>query len=132
MMVFNNAVTASNQLSIIANKMSITTDALSEHIQLVGETLKKLGIKVKDASGAFRSFGDVYQETYEKLKNSKDYEQKIIEPLRSETPSATENSNQKSDFNFLKQNVDDYIEDIFKDSNDYIENILNGCNDLCI
>ena len=108
-----NVITATNQLAITANDVSITVDELSKHIQLVGETFKKMGITFKDAAGKFRNFGDVYQETYDALKNDTYDIQKSTEPIRPGTIETIENSNEKDVFNFLQKNAYDHIEEIF-------------------
>lgn len=109
-----NFITAANQLAMASNSISISIDKLSEHIQLVGKTLKNMGINVKDALGNFRNFGDVYQETYDALKNNTYDTQKSTELIGPVTIETIENPNEKDSFDFLNQNVYDHIEEIFK------------------
>lgn len=108
-----NIITTTNELAMTANDISITVDELSRHIQLVGETFKKMGITFKDATGKFRNFGDVYQETYDALKNDTYDIQKSTEPIGPGTIERIESSNEKDVFNFLQQNAYDHIEEIF-------------------
>lgn len=108
-----NIITTTNQLAIAANTVSATIDELSRHIQLVGETFKKMGITFKDATGKFRNFGDVYQETYDALKNDTYDVQKSAELIGPVTIGKIENPNEKDVFDFLEQNVYDHIEEVF-------------------
>lgn len=113
MIDINSAIGALDELSIVANKVSVTTDAFSEHIELVGKALNSLGITVKDSLGRFRNFGDVYQEAYNNVKNAKDCDKKDIEPIGPVSIEKIEIPKEKEFFDFLEQNAYDYIEPFF-------------------
>lgn len=121
----NSAVRASEQLSIIANKISTTTDIFFEHIELVSKALNSLGITVKDSLGRFRNFGDVYQEAYDNAKKAKDCNKKNVEPIGPVSIEKIEISKEKEFFDFLEQNAYDHIEPFFNSDIKHIKLLDN-------
>ena len=121
MIDINSVIDASNELSIVANKISTTVDAFSEHVELVSKALNSLGITVKDSLGRFRNFGDVYQEAYDNAKKAKDCNKKDVEPIGPVSIEKIEIPNEKEFFNFLEQNAYDHIEPFFNSNIKHIE-----------
>ena len=125
MLDINSVIGASEQLSMIATKVSTTVDAFSEHIELVSKALNSLGITVKDSLGRFRNFGDVYQEAYDNAKKAKDCNKKDVEPIRPVSIEKIEILNEKEFFDFLEQNAYDHIEPFFNSDIKHIKLLDN-------
>lgn len=125
MIDINSAIGASEQLSMIATKVSATVDVFSEHIELVSKALNSLGITVKDSLGRFRNFGDVYQEAYDNAKKAKDCNKKDVEPIGPVSIEKIEIPNEKGFFDFLEQNAYDHIEPFFNSDIKHIELLDN-------
>ena len=102
-----------SEITSATNAISCTIDEVVANIRKVTEALSKLNISCFTPAGEFRNFGEVFQEAYDKLENEKS--QELLGPA---TLKETEKSNEKSDFDFLNQNVYDHIESIFDDYND--------------
>ena len=98
------------------NTISNTLQEIANQISEVTETLSKLEICCFTEKGEFKKFGEVFQEVYNKKDIIQD--EKSQELLGPATLKETEKSNEKSDFDFLNQNVYDHIESIFDDYND--------------
>lgn len=102
-----------SEITNAASAISCTVDEAVAGIQKVAEVLSKLNISCFTSEGEFRNFGEVFQEAYDKIEDEKS--QELLGPA---TLKETEKSNEKSDFDFLNQNVYDHIESIFDDYND--------------
>lgn len=125
MIMIDIAIGASEQLSMIANKISTTVDVFSEHVELVSKALNSLGITVKDSLGRFRNFGDVYQEAYDNAKKAKDCNKKDVEPIGPVSIEKIEIPKEKEFFDFLEQNAYDHIESFFNSDIKHIELLDN-------
>lgn len=102
-----------SEITSATNAISCTVDEAVASIRKVAETLAKLNISCFTPAGEFRNFGEVFQEAYNKIEDEKS--QELLGPA---TLKETEKSNEKSDFDFLNQNIYDHIESIFNDYDD--------------
>ena len=111
----------------VNTSIAATTSEISEAIKKVSDTLRKINVTVSDATGNFRTFGEVFSDIYDAMEEEPDLlpSEKAYKLLRSETPIKTEISNQKKPFDFLEQNAYDHIQPIFNPEIEHIVSLDN-------